>query len=83
MDTTIQFRIKKDLSTLLERKILKLKGTLIANSYTDIIHFKDDGEEFYINYFVTELSKKEEVRAFIEGLLKDDLLDSSITIVES
>lgn len=38
MDKTIKLRVKKQIDTSNELKILKLKGTLITKGYTEIIH---------------------------------------------
>jgi hypothetical protein len=57
MHTTIRFKIRKEVDTPTARKILKLKGGLIAQSYTDIIHFDNEGEDFYVHYFQLDKSK--------------------------
>lgn len=65
MTTTIRLRIKKDIDAATEKKILKLKGNLIAQSFTDIIHFDDEGEDYYINYFTVAPAIKDEVMEHI------------------
>lgn len=81
MTATIRFRVKKEVDTPTARKILSLKGSLIAQSYTDIIHFDDDGEEFYIHYFTTELSKREEVLSYIRQEIEGTALGEYIALV--
>ncbi len=71
MNTTIRLRIKKDIDTATEKKILKLKGSLIAQSFTDIIHYDDDGLDFYINYFSVNPNSKKEVIDYIEVYITD------------
>lgn len=70
MHTTLRFKIRKEIDTPAARKILKLKGSLIAQSYTDIIHFDDEGEDFYIHYFQLDKSKivlaEDYIRTFSE-----------------
>ena len=81
MTTTIRFRIRKELDTATARKVLQLKGSLIAQSYTDIIHFDDDGEEFYIHYFTTETLKKEQAISYISEYVTDNSLDEKVVLV--
>lgn len=75
MISTIRLRIKKDVDSATEKKILKLKGSLIAQAFTDIIHFDDDGEEFYINYFKIETEKKNRVIFFINSYLNENNME--------
>lgn len=81
MTTTIRFRITKDIDTATERKIRKLNGSLIAQSYTDVVHFDDDGEKFYINYFTTDTAKNE-VHGFIASQIEEAGLATYVTIIE-
>jgi hypothetical protein len=72
--------IKKDIDTATEKKILKLKGSLIAQSFTDIIHFDDDGEYNYINFFTVTVSRKDDVIAHIRQGIADLGLEEAIAI---
>jgi hypothetical protein len=81
MDTIIRLRVKKDIDTATARKIQKLQGSLIAQSFTDIIHFDDDGEEFYIHYFTTATLKKSEVVAYTSSFIAEEALGGIVTII--
>lgn len=81
MNTTIRLRIKKDIDTATEKKILKLKGSLIAQSFTDIIHYDDDGEHHYINFFTVATSRKNEVTAYIHQNIAEAVLGDAILII--
>lgn len=81
MTTTIRLRIPKDIDAATERKIRKLTGSLIAQSFTDIIHFDDDGEDFYIHYFTTPLGKKNDAITFISLFITEEALTEVATIV--
>jgi len=59
MDTVIRFKVKKDLDNKQHKRLLELKGALIRDGYTDIIHIHDDGEEFHINSFVPNGSRED------------------------
>ena len=83
MNTIIRLRIKKDIDTATEKKILKLKGSLIAQSFTDIIHYDDDGEHYYINFFTIETSKKDKVTAHINQSITENKLEEAIDLVVS
>jgi hypothetical protein len=74
MTTTIRLRIKKDIDAATERKIRKLKGSLIAQSFTDIIHFEDDGEDFYIHYFITASEKKQDAITHTSLFISEEAL---------
>ena len=49
MNKTINLRVKKEIDRTSEAKVLKLKGALITKGYTEIIHIKDENEDFYLN----------------------------------
>ncbi len=81
MTTTIRLRIPKDIDPATERKIRKLTGSLIAQSFTDIIHFDDDGEDFYIHHFITPSIKKDDAITFISSFLSEEALTDVATIL--
>lgn len=81
MTTTIRLRIPKDIDTATERKIRKLNGSLIAQSFTDIIHFDDDGADFYIHYFTTPSEKKHDAITFISSFIAKEALTDVATIL--
>lgn len=80
--TTISIKFKKDLDTVTEKKILRLKGSIISEGFTDIIHIDDDGDDFYVNHFATESSGCENVVNYIEGYIRKETLEGIITIVK-
>lgn len=81
MYTTIRFRIKKEVDTPTARKILKLKGSLIAQSFTDIIHFEDEGEDFYMHYFQSIDTKSTEAFDFIKIFSEENNLNGIIILL--
>lgn len=81
MTTTIRLRIPKDIDPATERKIRKLKGSLIAQSFTDIIYFDDDGADYYIHYFTTSSMKKNDAVTFISSFLSEEALTDVATIL--
>lgn len=80
MTTTIRLRIKKEMDATTEKKVLKLKGNLIAQSFTDIIHYDDDGEDYYINYFIVVASRKDEAMAYLGQNIKETDLEEIISL---
>lgn len=81
MATTIRFRVKKDIDAATARKILKLKGSIIAQSFTDVIHFDDDGEEFYIHYFTISSEKKQDAINYASSFIEDEVLTDAVTVL--
>lgn len=81
MNTTVRLKIKKEVDTPTARKILKLKGGLIANSFTDIIHFDDDGDEFYIHYFAVHALKKTETINYTGLFIAEHDLSETVIIL--
>ncbi|RYJ44266.1 hypothetical protein [Flavobacterium beibuense] len=81
MDKGIRLKIRKELTTEQEKKVIQLKGTLISGTYTDIIHISDEGEDFYINHFVTTSEKKQQALEFITLYLKEKELESILWIL--
>jgi len=71
MSNIIRLKIKKEVDTVTARKILKLKGQLIAQSYTDLIHYDDADDDNYIHYFTTEASKKKEIIEYITSYIQE------------
>jgi len=80
MDKVIRLKIKKELTSAQEKKIIQLKGALISGGYTDIIHFSEEGEEFYINSFTTLPERKTEALAFIAARVNDSSLSNVLEI---
>jgi len=78
---TIRLNIKKDIDPVTEKKILRLKGSLIAGGFTDIIHF-DDGDDHYINYFSVAAIKKAEAVAHIRKNIEEMALEEFVHLLE-
>lgn len=77
MEKAVKMQIRKDLNGRQQQDIIKLKGSLISNGYTQIIHIMDQDEEFHINSFETEDEKRNEVHDFIKTFVdKADLADA-------
>jgi len=80
MNTIIRLKIKKDIDTATEKKILKLKGYLIAQSFTDLIHYDDEDEDNYTHYFTAEASKRKEIVAYIVSYIHEMDIAEVVTI---
>ncbi len=78
MDTVIHFKVKKDLDNKQHQNLLRLKGSIIAKGFTDIIHISDEGEEFHINSFSVLPEQKAAILEFITLYLKEKNLESTI-----
>ncbi|MNK21270.1 hypothetical protein D3C87_395230 [compost metagenome] len=83
MDTTIRLKIKKEVDTPTARKILKLKGSIISNSFTDLIHYDDADEINYLHYFTIDILKKQEVIEYLNSFIKKEGLSNEIHIIEN
>lgn len=83
MNTTIRLTIKKEVDTQTARKILKLKGQLIAQSFTDLIHYDDVDADNYVHYFITEASKKQAVTEYITSYIQEANLIETISLLKS
>lgn len=81
MDKTIQLRVKREISNSNELKVLKLKGSLIAKGYTEIIHIADENENFYLNSFSTSSENKKQVEDFVLDYISDHNLAGMITLI--
>lgn len=80
MERAIKLKVRKELNSHQQLNIIKLKGSLIARGYTEIIHILDQDEDFYINYFDTPAESKKEVLEFINSfIVKENLTDSIST----
>ncbi|WP_338839720.1 hypothetical protein [Flavobacterium ginsenosidimutans] len=74
MEKSIQLKVRKDLDAKMQHNILKIKGSLIAKGYTEIIHILDQDEDFHINTFEAELEKHTEVRQYIASFIEQENL---------
>lgn len=81
MDKTIKMRVKREVATNEEIKILKLKGTLITKGYTEIIHIADEDEKFYLNSFTTSPDNKKKAEDFVLHYISSNDLEDAITLI--
>lgn len=78
MDTEIKLRISKELSSREQRQIIKLKGSIIATGYTEIIHIQDYDQQCHLNTFETQAAKSSEVKEFINAFMEQHSLGAVI-----
>jgi len=83
MNKTIKLRVKKDIERESELKVLKLKGTLITNGYTEIIHIEDENEDFYVNTFSTSIDLKKEAENYILDYISSHKVNDIITLLST
>ena len=83
MNTTIRLRIRKELDPATEKIIIRLKGSLIARNFTDIIYFDDDEQEYYIHHFTVETARKKEAADYIAGCIQEGNLSDIVMLVEN
>lgn len=65
---------------VLKYYIIKLKGSLIAKGYTEIIHILDQDDEFHINSFETPVVYTNEVYDFITAFISKENLQDTIMV---
>ncbi|CAA9194444.1 hypothetical protein FLA105534_00146 [Flavobacterium bizetiae] len=80
MEKAVQLKVSKDLESHQQLKIIKLKGSLIAKGYTEIIHILDQDDEFHINSFETPAAYRNEVHDFISAFISKENLEDIITL---
>lgn len=83
MNKTIKLRVKKEIDTESELKVLKLKGTLITKGYTEIIHIEDENEDFYVNTFSTSTDHKKEAENYILDYISSHNVNDIITLLST
>lgn len=79
MEKLIRLKVRKDLDAKMQHNILKLKGSLIAKGYTEIIHILDQDEDFHINTFEAESEKYNEVRQYIASFIEQESMAETIS----
>lgn len=80
MEKAVQLKVRKDLDSRQQLNIIKLKGSLIAKGYTEIIHILDQDDEFHINSFETPAVYRNEVHDFISAFISKENLEDTITL---
>lgn len=83
MNKTIKLRVKKEIESESELKVLKLKGTLISKGYTEIIHIEDENEVFYVNTFSTSTQLKKEAENYILDYISSNNINDIITLLST
>lgn len=81
MDKIIKLRVKRDVDTHKELKILKLKGNLITKGFTEIIHIADENEDFYLNSFSIALDNKKKAEDFVADFIFSNNLSDTVTLI--
>jgi hypothetical protein len=80
MEKGMKLKVRKELDGKQQSNIIKLKGSLIAKGYTQIIHILFQDQEFHINSFDIEPGSDSEVREFITAFIAREELEDSISI---
>ncbi|WP_427872348.1 hypothetical protein [Flavobacterium sp. MMS24-S5] len=83
MNKTVHLRVKKEIDRMSEVKVLKLKGSLIAKGYTEIIHIKDENEDFYLNTFSTDPDRKKEAENYVLEFISSNKLNESVSLIDN
>lgn len=81
MDKTIKLRVKREIDSHKEIKILKLKGKLITHGFTEIIHIADENEDFYLNSFSISPNDKKKAVDFVLDYILSHKLSDTITLI--
>ncbi|MCD0470357.1 hypothetical protein [Flavobacterium sp. JAS] len=79
MEKAIKLKVRKELDGQQQFNIIKLKGSLISNGYTEIIHILDQDDEFHINSFATPAETSNEVQEYITAFINKENLNDMIT----
>lgn len=80
MHKEVRFRVRKELEPQQQLRVIKLKGSLIAKGYTEIIHIMDQDTEFHPNTFETPPGKRNEVQQYIAAFISEHNLSKTISI---
>lgn len=80
MEKAIKMQIRKDLNGQQQLNVIRLKGSLISNGYTEIIHINDYDDEFHMNSFETSVENRGKVQDFINAFISKAQLTDTVTI---
>nr|WP_199002813.1 hypothetical protein [Flavobacterium sp. ASV13] len=80
MHKEVRFRVRKELEPQQQLRVIKLKGSLIAKGYTEIIHIMDQDTEFHLNTFETPPGKRNEVQQYNAAFISEHNLFKTISI---
>lgn len=78
----MRLKVRKELDGIQQSSIIKLKGSLIAKGYTEIIQILDQDDDFHINTFEIGNGSDSEVREFITAFIAREKLEDSISILK-
>ncbi|MFB9079190.1 hypothetical protein ACFFLS_03980 [Flavobacterium procerum] len=82
MESTIKLRVRKEIDNGSEFKVIKLKGSLIAGGFTEIIHISDEDEHYYLNTFSTPSRNKKSTEEFLLGYIADHQLNDAVMLLK-
>lgn len=80
MEKAIKMQIRKELNGQQQLNVIRLKGSLISNGYTEIIHINDYDDEFHMNSFETSVENRGKVQDFINAFISKAQLTDTVTI---
>jgi hypothetical protein len=80
MEKTIQLKVKKDLDGHKQFMIIRLKGNLISKGYTEIIHIRDEDEDYHINFFEATSENRIAAQDYIAAFITAEDLSDTIAI---
>lgn len=81
MQKEVRFTVRKELDPQQQQRVIKLKGSLISKGYTEIIHIRDQDEQYHVNTFETAPDKQNEVQQYIAAFISEENLSKTISIV--
>lgn len=76
----IRLRIRKELTSSQQFDIIKLKGSIISNGFTEIIYIDDHDEVYHMNYFEISNENRDQVHNFISAFISDADLKDTVSI---
>lgn len=83
MNKTIKLRVKREIGNKNELMILKLKGKLISNGFTEIIHIADENENSYLNSFSISSDTEKQVEKFVLDYISEYNISGMITLINN
>lgn len=81
-NSIIKIKYKRNLDNVNDRKILRLKGAIIREKFTDVIYIEDQDEENYVSSFIVDSSVKVNVIAFITDYLNRESINEIVEILQ-
>lgn len=81
MVAVVKLKIRKELDGRQQLCVIKLKGNLILQGYTEIIHILDQDEDYHTNFFEIKAEKNNDVREFITTFINEENLEDTISFI--